>query len=69
MPIRKTEAEFADEVAENIQVALGLDVKTVASIRAKEAGDVLSWLNENGYLSLSKIPQAVEAIENGDHRR
>jgi hypothetical protein len=63
------EAELADEVAENIQVALGLDVKTVASIRTKEAGDVLSWLNANSCLSFGALPKALAAIEAGKHRR
>ncbi len=38
-------------------------------IRAKEAGDVLSWLNENGCLQFGALTKALAAIQAGAHRK
>ncbi len=39
------------------------------ALRTKEAGDVLSWLNENSCLAFGALPKALAAIEAGAHRR
>lgn len=72
------EREFAGEVARNVvepesssaanPAIAKLDAFMVAD-RAKEAGAVLSWLNENSCLVFGALPKALAAIEAGKHRR
>lgn len=79
LELTDTEQGFADQVARNVTepesssvanpAIAKLDAFMVAA-RAKEAGEVLSWLSANGYLHSEHGPMsaAYDAIERGDHR-